>query len=126
MDPDLCNGLIIPLHQSFGIISKFLESNNILGETQGAFRKDRRIEDQIFSLQGIASLYKSSRKPLYLAFLDLSRSNQSDSKSPNITLFSTFSYIFLSSLQHFPFIPFSHRNAKRPSRQTLSKALLSS
>jgi hypothetical protein len=71
MDPDLCNGLIIPLHQSSGIISKsvdFLESNNILGETQGAFRKDRRIEDQIFSLQGIASLYKSSRKPLYLAF----------------------------------------------------------
>jgi hypothetical protein len=43
-------------------------------------------------------------------------------KSPNITLFSTFSYIFLSSLQHFPFIPFSHSNAKRPSRQTLSKA----
>jgi hypothetical protein len=95
MDPDLCNGLIIPLHQSFGIISKseihvnrsdndfikiletlildFLESNNILGETQGAFLKDRRIEDQIFSLQGIASLYKSSRKPLYLAFLDLSK-----------------------------------------------------
>jgi hypothetical protein len=35
---------------------------------------------------------------------------------------STFSYIFLSSLQHFPFIPFSHSNAKRPSRQTLSKA----
>jgi hypothetical protein len=41
MDPDLCNGLIIPLHQSSG--------------------------------QGIASLYKSSRKPLYLAFLDLSK-----------------------------------------------------
>jgi hypothetical protein len=55
------------------LILDFLESNNILGETQGAFRKDRRIEDQIFSLQGIASLYKSSRKPLYLAFLDLSK-----------------------------------------------------
>ena len=50
------------------LILDFLESNNILGETQGAFRKDRRIENQIFSLQGIASLYKSSRKPLYLAF----------------------------------------------------------
>jgi hypothetical protein len=35
------------------LILDFLESNNILGETQGAFRKDRRIEDQIFSLQGI-------------------------------------------------------------------------
>jgi hypothetical protein len=33
------------------LILDFLESNNILGETQGAFRKDRRIEDQIFSLQ---------------------------------------------------------------------------
>ena len=54
------------------LILDFLESNNILGETQGAFRKDRRIENQIFSLQGIASLYKSSRKLLYLAFLDLS------------------------------------------------------
>jgi hypothetical protein len=90
MDSDVCNGLITPLHQSSGIISKseihvnrsdnletlildFLESNNILGETQGAFQKDRKIEDQIFSLQGIASLYKSSRKPLYLAFLDLSK-----------------------------------------------------
>jgi hypothetical protein len=36
--------------------------NTILGETQGAFRKDGRIEDQIFPLQGIASLYKSSKK----------------------------------------------------------------
>ena len=50
------------------LILDFLESNTILGETQGAFRKDKRIEDQIFSLQGIASVYKSSRKPLYLFF----------------------------------------------------------
>ena len=96
---DWCKGIIKPLHKSGSIydldnyrgitltsnvnkvfskiletlILDFLESNNILGETQGAFRKDRRIEDQIFSLQGIASLYKSSRKPLYLAFLDLSK-----------------------------------------------------
>jgi hypothetical protein len=91
---DWCKGIIKPLHKSGSIydldnnrgitltsnvnkvfskiletlILDFLESNNILGETQGAFRKDRRIENQIFSLQGIASLYKSSRKPLYLAF----------------------------------------------------------
>jgi hypothetical protein len=100
MIPDgWCKGIIKPLHKSGFIydldnyrgitltsnvnkdfykimetlILDFLESNNILGETQGAFRKDRRIEDQIFSLQGIASLYKSSRKPLYLAFFDLSK-----------------------------------------------------
>jgi hypothetical protein len=87
---DWCKGIIKPLHTSGSIydldnyrgitltsnvnkvfskildtlILDFLESNNILGETQGAFRKDRRIEDQIFSLQVIAYLYKSSRKPL--------------------------------------------------------------
>ena len=48
-----------------------LESNNILGESQGTFRKDRRIEDHIFTLHGICSLAKSSKKPLYIAFLDL-------------------------------------------------------
>lgn len=26
----------------------YLESNNIIGDSQGAFRKDRRIEDHIF------------------------------------------------------------------------------
>jgi hypothetical protein len=50
-----------------------LESSNILGESQGAFRKDRRIEDHIFTLHGICSLAKSSKKPLYIAFLDLSK-----------------------------------------------------
>jgi hypothetical protein len=50
-----------------------LESNNILGESQGTFRKDRRIEDHIFTLHGICSLAKSSKKPLYIAFLDLSK-----------------------------------------------------
>jgi hypothetical protein len=49
------------------------ESKNILGEDQGAFRKSHRLEDHLFTLQGISSLYKSSKKPLYLAFLDLSK-----------------------------------------------------
>ena len=55
------------------IVVNYLESNNILGEYQGAFRKDRRLEDHIFTLHGICSLSKSSRKPLYVAFLDLSK-----------------------------------------------------
>jgi hypothetical protein len=50
------------------LILDFLESNTILGETQGAFRKDGRIEDQIFPLQGIASLYKSSKKNSLFGF----------------------------------------------------------
>ena len=55
------------------IVVDYLESNDILGECQGAFRKDRRLEDHIFTLQGICSLAKSSKKPLYVAFLDLSK-----------------------------------------------------
>ncbi len=54
-------------------IVEHLENKNILGENQGAFRKDRRIEDQLFALQGICSLSKSENKPLYVAFLDLSK-----------------------------------------------------
>ena len=44
-----------------------------MGENQGAFRKSRRLEDHLLTLQGISSLYNSSKKPLYLAFLDLSK-----------------------------------------------------
>jgi hypothetical protein len=35
----------------------YLEDNNILGESQGAFRKNRRLEDHVFTLQGICSLF---------------------------------------------------------------------
>ena len=37
----------------------YFESNNILGELQGAFRKVRRLEDHIFTQNGICSLAKS-------------------------------------------------------------------
>jgi hypothetical protein len=37
-------------------IMTFLEDNNILGESQGAFRRDRRIEDHLFTLNGISTL----------------------------------------------------------------------
>jgi hypothetical protein len=55
-------------NQSDSKSPNILESNTILGETQGAFRKDGRIEDQIFPLQGIASLYKSSKKNSLFGF----------------------------------------------------------
>ena len=51
----------------------FHEDKNILGESQGAFRKDRRIEDHLFTLNGICSLCKSSKLKTYIAFLDLSK-----------------------------------------------------
>jgi hypothetical protein len=37
----------------------FLEDSNILGESQGAFRRDRRREDHLFKLNGICSLRKA-------------------------------------------------------------------
>ena len=54
-------------------IMDFLEDNNILGEEQGAFRKNRRIEDHLFSLNGICSMRKSLKCKTYIAFLDLSK-----------------------------------------------------
>jgi hypothetical protein len=91
--PDWQNGIIKPIHKSgslfeldnyrgitlssnvYKVFSKviekkivsFLEDSNILGESQGAFRKNRRLEDHIFTLQ------KKKEKNTYLAFLDLSK-----------------------------------------------------
>ncbi|XP_077985394.1 uncharacterized protein LOC144440039 [Glandiceps talaboti] len=54
-------------------LREFIENNNILGEIQGGFRKDRRCEDNIFMLKGIATLRKSLNKSTYVAFLDFSK-----------------------------------------------------
>jgi hypothetical protein len=51
----------------------YLEDNNILGDYQGAFRKKRRCEDQIFTLKGICAIRKSKKQNTYLAFLDVSK-----------------------------------------------------
>jgi hypothetical protein len=37
-------------------IMSHLEEKNILGEAQGAFRRDRRLEDHLFTLHGLCSL----------------------------------------------------------------------
>ena len=85
---DWQNGIIKPIHKSgslfeldnyrgitlssnvYKVFSKvieekivsYLEDNNILGESQGAFRKNRRLEDHVFTLQGICSLQKKEEK----------------------------------------------------------------
>ena len=92
-------GIIIPLHKGGSIIDlnnyrgitltsnvykvyckiiestvmNHIEENCLLGELQGAFRKDRRTEDHIFTLQGLCSLRKSRKQKTFLAFLDLSK-----------------------------------------------------
>jgi hypothetical protein len=52
-------------------IMAYLEDNNILGESQGAFRRDKCIEEHLFTLNGIGSLRKSSKLKTYIYFLDL-------------------------------------------------------
>jgi hypothetical protein len=54
-------------------VMSYMEDNGILGEIQGAFRWDRRTEDNIFTLQGICALRKSKKDKIFLAFLDLSK-----------------------------------------------------
>ena len=78
---DWQKGIIIPIHKSASMydlnnyrgitltsnvyniyasimentIMAFLEDKNVLGESQGAFRKNRRPEDHLFTLNGICS-----------------------------------------------------------------------
>jgi hypothetical protein len=96
---DWQKGIIIPIHKSASIydlnnyrgitltsnvykiyasimentIMAFLEDKNVLGESQGAFRKNRRPEDHLFTLNVICSQRKSSKLKTYIAFLDLSK-----------------------------------------------------
>jgi hypothetical protein len=42
-------------------IMAFLEDKSVLGESQGAFRKNRSPEDHLFTLNGICSQRKSNR-----------------------------------------------------------------
>ena len=51
----------------------YVEDENLLGEFQGAFRRHRRCEDQIFNLKGICTIRKSKKQKTYLAFLDVSK-----------------------------------------------------
>ena len=92
-------GIIIPIHKSGSVynidnyrgitltsnvykvfakvlesnIMTFLENNNVLGENQGAFRRDRRIEDHLFTLNGVCASRKAAKLKTYVAFLDLSK-----------------------------------------------------
>ena len=91
---DWQKGIIIPIHKSASIydlnnyrgitltsnvykiyasimentIMTFLEDKNVLGESQGAFRKNKRPEDHLFTLNGICSQRKSSKLKTYTSF----------------------------------------------------------
>ena len=55
------------------VIMNYIEENSALHENQGAFRKDRRLEDNLFTLHGLCSTRKSEGNHTYLAFLDMSK-----------------------------------------------------
>ena len=50
-----------------------LEANNILGELQGAYRKGRRLEDNVYILKGLCALRKSRKTKTHMAFIDISK-----------------------------------------------------
>ena len=49
-------------------VMSYMEDNGILGEVPGAFRRDRRTEDNIFTLQGICAIRKLKKSKTFLAF----------------------------------------------------------
>ena len=54
-------------------VMDYAEDRNLFGEYQGAFRKGRRCEDNIFSLKGLCALRKNKKQKKYLAFMDISK-----------------------------------------------------
>ena len=54
-------------------LSKVVEGQGILGESQGGFRKKRQTVDQLFVVNGVTQLRRSEGKKTWLAFLDLKK-----------------------------------------------------
>ena len=51
----------------------YLEGDGVLSELHGAYRKDRRVEDQVFTLKGLCTLRKRQKLKTWLGFLDISK-----------------------------------------------------
>ena len=56
-----------------GQFMKYLEREGILGELLGAYRKHRRLEDQVFALKGLCNIRKANKQKTWLSFLDIQR-----------------------------------------------------
>ncbi len=54
-------------------VMDYAEKNRVFGETQGAFRKNRQCEDNIFTVKGICAIRKSKKQKTFLAFIDISK-----------------------------------------------------
>ena len=56
-----------------GDLMAHLEDKNVIGDLQGAFRKNRRVEDHIFTLKNICNIRKTKKEKTHLAFIDVSK-----------------------------------------------------
>ena len=54
-------------------MSNFCEDNDTFGDFQGAFRKNRRLENHIFALKGLCSIRKAKKKKTWLSFIDITK-----------------------------------------------------
>ena len=54
-------------------LSKALENNGILNDTQKGFRPQRGTADAILMINSIIGKYKKKKKPLHMAFVDLTK-----------------------------------------------------
>lgn len=52
-------------------LQAWVESEGVLGELQNGFRKQRRLEDNLFSLTQCIEIAEKEQRPLWLAFLDI-------------------------------------------------------
>lgn len=52
-------------------IMKFINSNNLICENQIGFKEKARTTDHIFTLKSIIETYKSNKKKVFAAFIDL-------------------------------------------------------
>ena len=52
-------------------MEEWVEENQILGELQNGFRRDRRLEDNLFVTTQCIEIAMKNQTPLWLAYLDI-------------------------------------------------------
>lgn len=52
-------------------LQAWMEGNGVLGELQNGFRRDRRLEDNLFVLTQCIEVAMAQKRPLWIAFLDI-------------------------------------------------------
>ena len=82
-------------------IMSFLENSAFLGELHGAYRRGRRLEDHYFTLKGLCSLRKNSKKKTWLAFWDIIKAFDTVNKTRDVKTKCSVLYVKLGSKEKF-------------------------